>query len=64
MFLGMEIQWAATLLGCVAAVLIPVPVFFSLYGPRLRQKSQWAPTPKPASPVVVEKAFESDESAH
>lgn len=65
MFLNMQIQWAATLLGCVAAVLIPVPIFFSMYGPMLRQRSQWAPTPKPVSPqVVVEKALDSDEGPH
>jgi len=44
MFLDMKIQYAATLLGCVAAVLVPVPVFFYVYGPKLRQKSKWAPT--------------------
>lgn len=61
MFVNMEIQWAATLLGCVAAVLIPVPIFFTLYGPKLRQKSKWAPTPKAASPpMVVEKEAEHD----
>ncbi|KAI1620180.1 putative MFS multidrug transporter [Exophiala viscosa] len=48
MFLDMKIQYAATLLGCVAALLVPVPVFFYVYGPKLRQKSKWAPTfPQP-----------------
>ncbi|KAK9855888.1 hypothetical protein MYU51_001545 [Penicillium brevicompactum] len=42
MFAGMGIQWAGTLLGCVAAVLIPIPVLFYLYGRRLRLKSQYA----------------------
>ncbi|KAJ5955392.1 hypothetical protein N7501_009671 [Penicillium viridicatum] len=42
MFAGMGIQWAGTLLGCVAAVLIPIPVMFYLYGRRLRSKSQYA----------------------
>lgn len=61
MFLDMKIQWAATLLGCVAAVLIPVPIFFTLYGPKLRQRSKWAPTFKTAPPLmVVEKEFEHE----
>lgn len=43
MFAGMGIQWAGTLLGCVAAALVPIPVIFILYGRRLRMKSQFAP---------------------
>lgn len=65
MFLNMEIQWAATLLGCVAAVLIPVPIFFAIYGPKLRQKSKWAPTPSATPPpVVVEKELENEGGAY
>lgn len=52
MFDNMGIQWAATLLGCVATALVPIPVIFYLYGKRLRMKSQFAPT------------FELDEAAH
>ena len=44
MFNGMGIQWAATLLGCVAAVLAPIPVIFYLYGAKIRQKSKFAPS--------------------
>jgi MFS transporter, DHA1 family, multidrug resistance protein len=54
MFVNMKIQWAATLLGCVAAALIPVPIFFYIYGPKLRQKSKWAPN-LPAAPLVAPK---------
>ncbi|KAJ9604175.1 hypothetical protein H2200_011009 [Cladophialophora chaetospira] len=54
MFVNMEIQWACTLLGCVALVLIPVPVFFYRYGPELRQKSKWAPTMPTPAPVTEE----------
>lgn len=43
MFAGMGIQWAGTLLGCVAAALVPIPVIFILYGRRLRMRSQFAP---------------------
>jgi DHA1 family multidrug resistance protein-like MFS transporter len=45
MFEGMGIQWASTLLGCVALVLVPMPVVFYLYGKKLRAKSKFAPAP-------------------
>jgi DHA1 family multidrug resistance protein-like MFS transporter len=44
MFIGMGIQWACTLLGCLAVVLVPVPVWFYLRGAKIRQKSKFAPT--------------------
>ncbi|KAI1493067.1 major facilitator superfamily transporter [Biscogniauxia mediterranea] len=47
MFNGLGIQWAATLLGCVAGVLVPIPVIFYLYGHKIRQKSRFAPQPPP-----------------
>lgn len=40
MFENMGIQWACTLLGCLAAVMIPVPIVFRTYGPLLRGKSK------------------------
>lgn len=43
MFNGMGIQWASTLLGCVSAVLVPIPVIFYFFGKRLRMKSSFAP---------------------
>ncbi|KAF2686452.1 major facilitator superfamily [Lentithecium fluviatile CBS 122367] len=49
MFEGMGIQYAATLLGCIAVVLVPVPVWFYLRGAKIREKSQFAPTFKPAA---------------
>lgn len=36
------VNWASTLLGCVAALLTPLPIFFYLYGPRLRARSKFA----------------------
>jgi DHA1 family multidrug resistance protein-like MFS transporter len=45
MFKGMGIQWAATLLGCVALVLVPMPVVFYVYGKKIRAKSKFAPAP-------------------
>jgi MFS transporter, DHA1 family, multidrug resistance protein len=38
------VNWAGTLLGCVAAIMIPIPVLFYLYGKRLRERSKFAPT--------------------
>ncbi|KAJ4333019.1 hypothetical protein N0V87_007918 [Didymella glomerata] len=45
MFTGMGIQWASTLIGCVAVVLAPMPIFFYLYGKKIRAKSKFAPAP-------------------
>ncbi|KAI0161540.1 major facilitator superfamily transporter [Xylariaceae sp. FL1272] len=44
LFNGLGINYASTLLGVIAAVLVPIPVLFWKYGARLRQKSQYAPT--------------------
>ncbi|CAO2650653.1 Nn.00g019450.m01.CDS01 [Neocucurbitaria sp. VM-36] len=49
MFQGMGIQWAATMLGCIAALLVPVPIWFYFKGAKIREKSIYAPTAKPAS---------------
>ncbi|PLB54107.1 MFS general substrate transporter [Aspergillus steynii IBT 23096] len=40
MFQNLGIQWAGTLIGCLAAVMIPIPLVFRRYGPRLRAKSR------------------------
>ncbi|KAJ5157263.1 uncharacterized protein N7482_008363 [Penicillium canariense] len=39
MFHNMGVQWACTLLGCLAAIMIPIPLAFRVYGPWLRGKS-------------------------
>lgn len=44
MFDAMGVNWAGTLLGCVAVVLVPIPVAFYIYGARIRQKSKFAPS--------------------
>lgn len=36
---GMGVQWAGTLLGCIAAILVAVPVLFLFKGPAIRQRS-------------------------
>lgn len=42
MFNSMKIRWAATLLGCVALLLIPVPFLFYKYGKSFRERSKFA----------------------
>ncbi|KAK9361119.1 major facilitator superfamily domain-containing protein [Lipomyces starkeyi] len=44
MFKTLGVQWAGTLIGCLALILVPVPVLFYLYGKRLRKMSNYAPT--------------------
>ncbi|KAK8018891.1 hypothetical protein PG991_008081 [Apiospora marii] len=39
MFQGLGAQWACTVLGGLAALMIPIPIAFRVYGPRLRGKS-------------------------
>ncbi|OJI88405.1 hypothetical protein ASPTUDRAFT_134689 [Aspergillus tubingensis CBS 134.48] len=45
MFANLGVQWAGTLLGCLSAVMIPIPFLFRAYGPRLRgegkKTSRW-----------------------
>ena len=43
MFNGMGINYALTFLGCLAAVLVPMPVIFLLYGHKIRARSKFAP---------------------
>lgn len=50
MFEGMGIQYASTLLGCVAVVLAPIPFIFYRYGAKIRQRSKYAPTAPPPAP--------------
>ncbi|POR32931.1 Putative transporter, partial [Tolypocladium paradoxum] len=56
MFENMGIQWAATLLGCIAVALAPIPFIFYKYGRRIREKSAYAPTmaPMPTQPFEEE----------
>ncbi|KAL7952490.1 major facilitator superfamily domain-containing protein [Trichoderma compactum] len=53
MFKGMGIQWAMSLLGCVAALLAPVPVIFYIKGAQIRKVSKY--TPKLPLPVATSK---------
>ncbi|KAJ5951925.1 uncharacterized protein N7479_010338 [Penicillium vulpinum] len=43
MFVNMHVQWAGTLLGCLALIMVPIPLAFMKWGPALRRKSKFAP---------------------
>lgn len=58
MFEGLGIQWASTLLGCVAVLLIPLPICFVLFGKRIRSRSKFAPSPD----LVAEKKKRDEEA--
>ncbi|KAF3384562.1 hypothetical protein F1880_002799 [Penicillium rolfsii] len=49
MFENMGVEWASTLLGCLAVCLVPIPVTFLFFGRRLRMKSKYAPFFEPAT---------------
>jgi len=42
MFHTLGVQWASTLLGCLALLLVPVPFLFYKYGKTLRHRSKFA----------------------
>lgn len=44
MFAALGVNWAGTLLGCVALLLVPIPVCFLIFGERIRRRSAFAPT--------------------
>lgn len=49
MFKALHVNWAGTLLGCVALCLVPIPIAFYIYGAKIRERSAFAPT-KPFAP--------------
>lgn len=61
MFENMGIQWASTLLGCLAACLVPIPVAFYFYGKKLRMKSKFAPFFEPATEAYAQEPEETGE---
>ncbi|KAI0307922.1 major facilitator superfamily domain-containing protein [Multifurca ochricompacta] len=50
MFDALNPRWASTLLGLVAAIMIPIPVVLLRHGAYLRSKSRFAPSVTPAKP--------------
>ncbi|ETS79473.1 hypothetical protein PFICI_09326 [Pestalotiopsis fici W106-1] len=66
MFNGLGINYASTVLGCVAGVLVPIPVIFYLYGGKIRSKSAFAPTNVNTPPAAEEEdtaGLESSENS-
>lgn len=63
MFEGMGIQWASTLLGCVAVALVPLPICFVLFGKRIRGKSKFAPAPDLVAERKKKEDLEAQESS-
>lgn len=55
MFNNLGVQWAGTLLGCLAAIMIPIPLAFIKFGPFLRKKSNFAPNFERRPSVITEK---------
>jgi hypothetical protein len=43
MFQKLGINWACTLIGCIALLLSPSAFLFYRYGPQIRAKSKFAP---------------------
>ncbi|ETI27276.1 hypothetical protein G647_09959 [Cladophialophora carrionii CBS 160.54] len=65
MFNNLGIEWAGTLLGCIAALCVPIPICFYFFGKRLRQKSKFAPTMQIKKPVDEENTSDdSDQEAN
>ncbi|KAK5238773.1 hypothetical protein LTR47_000516 [Exophiala xenobiotica] len=60
MFTNLGIEWAGTLLGCLAGCLVPIPICFYLFGKKLRQKSKFAPTMASKKTDEEESTSESD----
>jgi DHA1 family multidrug resistance protein-like MFS transporter len=66
MFKALKVNWTGTLLGIVAALLVPIPVIFWKYGAKIRERSAFAPTKPlgmvhaPTNPVVEEEPASSN----
>ncbi|KAG7575461.1 hypothetical protein FFLO_00280 [Filobasidium floriforme] len=43
MYEALNPRWASTLLGCVALIMVPIPIVLIKYGPSLRAKSKFSP---------------------
>jgi hypothetical protein len=39
---NMGVHWTLTILGCIAALLVPVPYVFYMYGAKIRARSKYA----------------------
>ncbi|KAF1998745.1 citrinin biosynthesis transporter CtnC [Amniculicola lignicola CBS 123094] len=44
MYRNLGVPWATSLLAFLCTAFAPVPIFFYIYGSRIRERSRWAPT--------------------
>jgi hypothetical protein len=42
MYEGIGTQWATSILGFVALIMVPIPFAFYKYGPKIRERSKFA----------------------
>jgi hypothetical protein len=42
MYHKLGVDWGTTVFGCIAAVLIPVPYLFFVWGKRIRGRGKWS----------------------
>jgi MFS transporter, DHA1 family, multidrug resistance protein len=61
MFNALGVQWAGTLLGCVAVLLVPIPFIFYRYGAKIRERSKFAPT-FPKRDIIAEESASVEEN--
>lgn len=61
MYNALNPRWASTLIGCIAAIMIPIPLVLIKYGPTLRRRSKHAPS-KPADPPAATSEKKSEAS--
>lgn len=52
MFDSLNPRWASTVLGFVAAAMIPIPIILRRYGPYLRSKSRFVPNVSPVKSEI------------
>lgn len=59
MFHKLTTKWASTLLGCIALLMLPIPLVLKRFGPALRARSSFAPTRRP---TIINLPYEGSRS--
>ena len=65
MFEALNPRWASTLLGCIAIVMVPIPIILQRYGHQIRGRSKYAPSrslPTKVQPVEEEKDYKGKQA--
>ncbi|KAH8100002.1 MFS general substrate transporter [Cristinia sonorae] len=60
MYEGLGPHWASTILGCIAAILTPIPYVLIKFGPKLRQMSKASQAKEDASKAPYQPGTKSD----